>query len=162
MVHNDDVHKGNLNARLIFTPVRSDAYSFVVTSYQKGALGKYTLKVQEVVPVGPPVAIKDNLSKSDKAKEGKLHKSHLIPLEADKPCTIVMKSPGFDVQLGLYDPAGKNLLAEASPMTSPGDGYLMRLDFTPVESATYNLVVTATRPGETGAYNLRLQKYRQP
>ena len=158
---NDDVNYlvRNLNSRVVFSPLKDDTFSLIVTSFEKGTVGKYTLKLTEVAKIGALETSKGELTKADQQnKLGKFLRSHKIQLEANRSYTLEVESTQFDTHITLYDPTGKKFAA-ANGGISPHDQRVSRIDFTPNETAAYVVVVTSARQGETGAYTLRVQGY---
>jgi dipeptidyl aminopeptidase/acylaminoacyl peptidase len=148
----------NLNSRLIFAPAKDDAYRLIVTSFDKGTVGKYTLKVREVAKAGMEQTIEAELTEKDEKNQGRFVRQHKIQLEANRPYVIELSSQQFDTYLKLYDPSGKTLAAETG-WTAGNTRRVSRIDFTPQTTATYVVAVTSNRAGETGAYTLRVQGF---
>ena len=160
MVRNEDVNYlvPILDARVIFTPAKDDVYRVVVTSTEKGAVGKYTLKIQEVVKIDKEVSSQGELSDKDERYQNKFAHPHAISLEANRPYTLEVETDQFSPFLLLYDSTGKKYAAENGALVF-GKQRVARIDFTPHETASYVLKVTSSRPGEAGAYTLRVQGY---
>ena len=130
----------------------------MVTSYKPGDTGSYTLSVQKAAAVGKPTVVEDKLQNTDKKNQGKFFKIHKLPLKGVSPYTIELESKAFDTFLLLLDGAGKQFLANNDGI-APGNTQLSRIDFTPKVNATFTIVVTSFRQGETGAYRLTVQRY---
>ncbi|HYV36661.1 MAG TPA: tetratricopeptide repeat protein, partial [Gemmataceae bacterium] len=158
LAFNDDVTPPkNLDSRLVFTPQKDGIYRLVVTSANPGATGKFTLSVSEVTKTGPDQTIQGELKKSDADIQGKFLKFHKVDLVAGRPYVFELDSARFDSFLALFDPAGKQRLAYND---DAGEFILAsRIDFTPTEAGTYQLVVTSPGGDTTGAYTLRIQGY---
>jgi len=159
LLFNDDVRlPDDLNSRLVFIPPQKGAYRLVVTSFKPGDTGSYTLGIQKAIKVGKPTLLEDKLQDTDKKNQGKFFKMHKLPLMGGNPYTIELESRAFDTFLVLLDGAGKEMLAHNDDI-APGNTQLSRIDFTPKVDATFTIVATSFRPGETGAYRLTLQRY---
>jgi hypothetical protein len=165
LLFNDDVHPDpdampgdGLNSRMVFIPTKKDTFRLVVTSFDAGATGAYTLSFRKAAEVGEPVLIKDQLQKSDKKnKQGQFLKFHKLKLKRGSPYTIELESADFDTILGLIDREGTALVNNAG--ITPGNKRLSRIDFTPKVDAEFHLMVTTRAPGDVGAYTLTIRQY---
>ena len=159
MLFNDDVRlPDDLNSRLVFIPPQKDTYRLVVTSFKPGDTGSYILNIQKATKLGKPELVEDKLQDTDKKNQGKFFKMHKVPLKGGSPYTIELESKAFDTFLLLLDGGAKEVLAHNDNI-APGNTQLSRIDFTPKVDATFTIVVTSFRQGETGAYRLTLQRY---
>jgi hypothetical protein len=167
LVYNDDIYypyddnsdpAKNLNSRIVFTPAKDDSYRIIVTSYQKGATGRYALKVRPVAKAGTEEVYTGELTRQDaQTQTKKFYRKHTVKLEAGRPYTIVLESAQFDTYLRLYNTAGK-LVAYNDDIT-PGNHQMSRIDFTPPITGNYEIMVSSYGEGQTGAYTLRVQGY---
>jgi tetratricopeptide (TPR) repeat protein/serine/threonine protein kinase len=158
-LNNDVTPPGNLDARLVFTPEKDGVYRLVVTSFKAEDKGKYTLTVKEVTAAGPGETLRSELKNTDIAVQGRFVKLHKVDLVAGRPYVFELASPWFQSYLLLADPASKQTLVENG---QAGDFVTAsRIDFTPKESGSYQLMVTSSNAGETGPYMLRIQGYEQ-
>jgi hypothetical protein len=159
LLFNDDVRlPDDLNSRLVFIPPQKGVYRLVVTSFKPGDTGSYTLNIQKAVKVGKPELVEDKLQETDKKNQGKFFKMHKLPLKGGSPYTIELESRAFDTFLVLLDGAGKQFLANNDGI-APGNTQMSRIDFTAKSDATFTIVVTSFRQGETGAYRLTVQRH---
>lgn len=158
VLFNDDLRPDNLNARLVFTPTSKGTYGLVVTSFQAGDTGAYTLSLQKAVEVGFPIKIKDKLDSTNRQNEGKYFKLHKVKLTGGHACTFELNGAGFDTFLWLVDARGQTV-AENDDIV-PGNTKQSRIDFTPKDDGEFNVVVTSFDPGQVGAYTLTVRQYK--
>jgi serine/threonine protein kinase/tetratricopeptide (TPR) repeat protein len=83
------------------------------------------------------------------------HKAHAVAFEAGQLYLIDLQGQ-FDTFLRIEDSQKKTLLFNDD--VRPPDELSSRLVFIPPQKATYRLVVTSYKPGDTGAYTLSIQK----
>jgi serine/threonine protein kinase/Flp pilus assembly protein TadD len=159
LLFNDDVRADDLSSRLVFLPPEKGDYRIVVTSYQPGVTGPYTLTIREAVAVGRPVIdhgeLKDTTKKTPDGRHAVFHK---VTLSGSAPCTIELASQKFDTYLILFDATEKQVLAENDDI-APGNTRLSRIDYTPRGEEAVTIVVTSFQPGETGPYTLTIRRY---
>jgi serine/threonine-protein kinase len=159
LLANDSLRVGAArHARLVFTPLHEGVYRLVATSRPAQATGSYTLRVRPVAHRGKPTVFRQTLPKIKKDAQGRYYTLHTVRLVRDVPCTITLAGKGFLPHLRLYNAAITKLLAWNAGVT-PDNGRVARLDFTPGETATYQLVVAHQTPGRTGAYRLRVETF---
>jgi serine/threonine-protein kinase len=159
LLYNDDVSSpDNRNSRVVFESPINSVYRFVVTSLKPGATGPYTLKVREAVPAGPPQVIEGKLTDQSKNINGKYVERHKVELQADLAYVIVCQSPEFDTQMVLGNATGQQVLAQA--MMLNGKRQSSRIDYTPGQTGPYQIFLSSTQPGRTGAYTVRIQGYK--
>jgi WD40 repeat protein len=155
---NDDVTPpAVLDSRLVFTPARDGVYHLVATSFKPGVTGDFTLRVREVDSVGKDLVLRGTLQLNDVAVGGKYRKAYKVDLAAWRPYVLAVEAGALDGVLLLVDPKGQKVLAQ-SAKAGDGDGG-PRIDFTPAETAGYQVVVTTAGAGQTGAFALHVFGY---
>jgi tetratricopeptide (TPR) repeat protein len=147
------------SSRLIFSPEKTGSYRIVVTSARPRATGVYTLKVREALPAGPVQRITGQLTEQDKKMDEKHYQEHRMKLSAGLAYTIEFVDLDFDARASIVNKTNDTMLAQ-SAWSIRGEYLIPRIDFTPTKDESYTLVVTSERPGQTGAYTIRLQAYK--
>ena len=110
-----------------------------------------------VEPKQPPFEVQEKLSKSDNADpllKDRPSKIFLVKLEANKKYLIDLQSTEFDAYLFLKDNAGKII----SHDDDGGGGKNARISFQPTASATFRVVITSLKAGESGAFGLQVKQ----
>lgn len=159
LLFNDDVRPDDFSSRLVFVPTKGDTYRLIVTSFKPGDAGAYHLSVEKAVKVGEPMVLEDKLVDTKPKAPERFFKRHKINLVGGGAYTIELESTAFDTFLVLLDDLGKNALADNDDV-SPDNTRMSRLDFTPKSDGTFTLHVTSFKPGETGPYRLKVQRYQ--
>jgi serine/threonine protein kinase/tetratricopeptide (TPR) repeat protein len=155
---NDDVTPpNNRDARLVLTPAKDGLYRLIVTSFKPAETGKYALSVSEVKQADSGRIISGEIKAGDNPLAGRFRHIHRVELVAGRPYILEVESPRFIGIVGLADPAAKALLVQSNFRSEYLRG--ARIDFTPMRSGTYQVVVTTNQPGEIGTYSLRIQGY---
>lgn len=172
---NDDISQENRNSQVAFTPSATGAYTVLVTSYQPGETGNYTLTVsngsgqaapaQPSAPATPPPTapaqpttpapagqvISGQLAQGDQTLDsGEFSDIHAMTFEAGQTIHFEARSTAFDTYLIVREPGGQ----QHDNDDGPAGGTNAALDLTTSVAGEYQVVVTSYRPGETGAYEL--------
>lgn len=150
LAEDDDGGEG-LNARIFFSPLRSDAFRIVVTSFAPGATGPFTLRIG-TAPGLKVIPGKLTADPKQQDQEGRYWQLHEETLEAGRSYRIDLESEEFDSYLRLEDAQGKVLQED----DDSGNGLNARIRFTPAENGIFRLRVTTFAPAATGAYKLKI------
>src|SRR5262249_16730261 len=83
---NDDLDEGNkiLDSRLFFAPLESSTYRLIVTSFEGGAAGAYTLRFRELAEVDRQTIERGQLTKEDKESKGQRFQLKPLKLKAGR------------------------------------------------------------------------------
>jgi serine protease Do len=158
----DDDGGGDLNARIMYTAKDSADHQIVVTSFD-GQVGKFNLKVRELVLKGEPkpravgkngLTINDNIGGGDVTSLGKIGKEFSVQLQAGKSYVIELESQTLDSYLYLFD--GKNALLAQDD--DSGGGVNSRIVFKAPRDGVYHLVATTLSGTDTGEFTLKVSK----
>ncbi len=158
----DDDGGGDLNARIIYSPTKTDDHQIVVTSFD-GQAGKFNLRVREFTLSGeakPRAIEKDGLTINDQIQPknttplGKLGKTYSVELKAGVTYTIDLESPDVDSYLYLFDAKSK-LLAQDD---DSGGDLNSRITFRATQNGVFHIVATSLDGNETGGFTLKVRK----
>ncbi len=149
---NDD-YEGEVTRSLVALELtESGTYEVLVTSYQEGETGAYTLHID----VGEGVELADvreetgSLASGDETLEnGEYIDSYEFTGRPGQRVTIDLRSDDFDTYLILADPVGGQ---EENDDAADSTDSVLALDLS--ESGTYRVGVTSYEAGETGSYRL--------
>ncbi|MCA9609978.1 MAG: caspase family protein [Myxococcales bacterium] len=172
---NDDMNPGqSLNAGLDIQTQEAGTWHVLVTSYQPGETGRYTLVVggaptgaapapnapsapapSAPAPNGGPARTETgNLAQGDRTlRSGEFMDSYSMTFTPRSAVSIRLDSSDFDTYLIVRAPSGNQ---EDNDDLHPGQGLNSGLDIPVAEPGAYEVIVTSYRPGETGAYTLRV------
>jgi hypothetical protein len=155
---NDNAGPGNLNSRLVFTRQKDQLYRLVVSAFQPGMTGHYTLTVKEARQIGKEELMQGELTTTDANLAGKKYfKTYKLNLVPGRSYVLELHGKRVSGVLMLLDPAGKKVLAVND---KAGDfAKHARVDFVPAEAGSYWLNVTSANSAETGTYTLRIRGY---
>ncbi|MCB9592975.1 MAG: caspase family protein [Sandaracinaceae bacterium] len=169
---NDDMVPGqSLNAGLDLQTEEAGTYRVMVTSYQPGETGHYTLVlgggggVAAPPPTGNPQANTPpaggrtetgSLAQGDRTlQSGEFSDTFTMTFTPRSAVSIRLESSDFDTYLIVRSPSGNQ---EDNDDLTPGQGLNSGLDIPVAEPGEYAIVVTSYRPGETGRYTLRVSE----
>jgi hypothetical protein len=178
---NDDMKPGqSLNAGLDIQTQQAGEWRVLVTSYRAGETGAYQLAIgggsggppsnvpqpqpnpqpnPRPQPNQPPQAggrtQQGTLAQGDATlQSGEFQDTYEMTFTARSAVQIRLESSAFDTYLIVRPPSGRQEDNDdlAPPSTNSG------LDIPVAEPGTYRIMVTSYRPGETGAYTLRISE----
>ncbi|MSU76957.1 MAG: hypothetical protein EXS16_02565 [Gemmataceae bacterium] len=158
----DDDEGGDLNARIIYSPAKTEDHQIVVTTFD-GQVGKFNLRVREFTLNGeakPRAIAKDGLTINDQIQAGnttafgKLGKTFSIEMKAGVTYTIDLESSDVDSYLYLFDSKSK-LLAQDD---DSGGDLNSRITFRAVRDGVHHIVATSLDGSETGGFTLKVRK----
>jgi hypothetical protein len=158
----DDDGAGNSNSQITVTLPQDAMYLLVASSFQAGATGSYTIRVDEPIDlntlptegrsIGVGEAASGLLTSADPVVlEGRRGQVWALEGEAGQTVTIDLISDDFDCYLYLVGPG----LAEPLSDDDSGGDFDSRIDITFPENGTYRVIITALG-GNTGAFTLRV------
>lgn len=174
---NDDLVPGqNLNAGMDLQVGESGSWRVLVSSYQPGEVGHYTLvvgggsgtSVTAPAPGTPPSAAapaagaaprseRGTLAQGDRTLgSGEFFDTFPMTFEPRGAVTIRLESTAFDPYLMVRSPSGHQEDNDDLASGSLNSG----LDIAVAEPGIYQVMVTSYRPGETGAYTLNVSQGR--
>lgn len=153
----DDDSGGGTDSSLNLSITQNGPYLILVTSYNSGQKGAYTLSLTDngslpITPIAFGVPEADILQGGDTVIEGYFVDLYEFTATAGTPVTIALSSVDFDAYLILITPSGATEInddANASTTDSLLTGALL-------ESGTHTIAVSTFSPGESGSYNLSL------
>ncbi len=165
LASDDDGGEGN-NALIEYTPDTSGTYKLRIKAVD-GDLGRYTLKMNRLAPLPPPVResgtratmegtiYRGALSRNDPTVRQRPVKDYLVTLTANKTTILSLQQDGdeFDPVLELY----KGTRGQGDPEERDDDGGEGRdslIVFTPEESGPYVIRATTTGEGGVGRFKL--------
>lgn len=163
--HNDDRTEGDTNSEVSFTADRVRDYYVLVTTYQPGDAGEYSLRVTRVAGqvVSPNPTLQDaqtaaagGLERSGRLDQqdsmlssGEYYESHTFTGREGDVVSVAVSSDDFDTYLMLIGPDGSQ--SENDDSRGSTDSYLERV----LEAdGEYEVLVTSYEAGETGSYRL--------
>ncbi len=174
---NDDMVPGqSLNAGLDIQTQEAGRWRVLVTSYRPGETGRYTLVVggapgggtaPSPTPTpsapsptpsggGPERVESGNLAQGDRTlRSGEFMDSYRMTFTPRSAVSLRLESSDFDTYLIVRSPSGNQ---EDNDDLHPGQGLNSGLDLPVAEPGEYEVIVTSYRPGETGAYTLRVSE----
>ena len=159
----DDSGPEDSNARITFRTVKDGTYRVVVTSFNPGRVGAFTLlvtrldagKAARLALQDGRVSVEGKLTKED-AKDLVRNtpcKEYLVEMEAGKSYRIDHASKAFDAYLRLEDEGGKQLAFN----DDGGEGTNSRIVFRPTKAGTYRVIPTTLNADATGAFTLSIE-----
>ena len=178
---NDDGPSGGTDAALSFVTAGQGTYEVMVTSYQPGEQGAYTLEVTGAAPTAVAVAnpasipttttptnnngtgdvgtgpreIAGSLTAGDQRLQGGEYADHHeLTFAAGESVHLALSSTAFDSYLIVNTPSGRQLDNDDVSSGTRDAG----LDIPVAEAGTYRIVVTSYQAGEQGAYVLRVSR----
>ena len=163
---NDD-HEGSTDRSLLTVATEAGrSYRVRVTSYQPGETGRYDLAIRTgdadnsfadgIRTEGGTLASGDRTLRS-----GEYLDSYTFEGVPGQRVRIDLSSSDFDTYLIVKPPSGENVDND----DAEGLGSNSRVDLDLAEPGTYTVLVTSYQPGETGAYDLRMdfsERFGQP
>jgi hypothetical protein len=157
---NDDINvtRGIVDSRLFFAPLETARYRLIVTSYEGGETGAYTLRVAVLPAVGKPVEEQRRMTRKDFKIFGDYSQRKTLPLKAGDVYVIDVVSKDFLPALHVQHLGGEAL--RNSPVYVAVDGQ-RRCIVQALKDKGYRIHMGGTG-GKIGAYTLRLQQYRGP
>lgn len=161
---NDDISEGDLSSGIDLTLPQDGAYRVIVTSYQPGERGSYTLTTGSVADqdtvvldgtlrVDQPVS--GELSSADPARQGgQYFESWTFEGSAGDSITLELNSADIDTFLILEAPDGS---AESNDDISRRDTD-SRINMILPDSGTYRVLASSYLAGAEGLYTLSLRR----
>ncbi len=164
----DDDSGGELNPRLQFTPPGDGEYVVRVLAYSAGSTGAYSVRVEPMAPLPPPVTAHSDtvtttgtwrifqgaLAAGDPENEERHFDDYRITVAEGAHVMIQLDSAEFDPLVQIL-PANADIGAEALQSDDDGGpGLSSLLVFDAPEAGDYIVRVTSYGPGSTGAYRL--------
>lgn len=158
---NDDRGRGDTNSALTFRVDRPRDFYIIVTTYDPGATGRYTLTAVTEASVnagwGDAVSATSTResttgtleSADDTLSGGEYYDSHRLRAEAGNVLTIELESDDFDTYLILIEPDGSQV--DIDDARGSSNSYLERVL---EHSGEYEILVTSYSAGERGRYTL--------
>lgn len=162
LVYDDDGGKDG-DARLMFVVPQTGEYDIRANSLNKGETGHYTLTLDQAPAVAGPIRISYGdtqagaLDRDDaKADDASFYDVYrFLGVEGDK-VIITMRSSDVDAYVSLH------IKDRAEEIASDDDGLRQgsdaRLTFTLPRSGEFDIWANTLKPGETGTYQLRLER----
>ena len=182
-MENDDIAQSDLNSRLDFTAPIDGRYRVVVTSYQPGATGAYTVQVtagepgQGMVVVGnnnntpTPDAqvgaggtlaantpVNEYLSPGDPSSGGRYVRAYRLEGQAGAMVTLRLESSAFDTTLALIAPSGQRWNNDDTTQADTNSTIQVTLP----AAGTYRVEVSSYRQGATGPFTLTARTSEAP
>jgi len=176
---NDDMVPGQtLNAGMDIQVQEQGSWRVVVTSYQPGETGSYTLVVRGAAgapstspppsdpppsaggsaPSGPARTETGSLAQGDTTLQtGEFTDAYTMSFTPRSAVSIRLESSAFDTYLIVRSPSGHQ---QDNDDLTPGQGLNSGLDIPVAEPGEYRIVVTSYRPGEVGPYTLTVTEGR--
>lgn len=161
---NDDAG-GGLNSALDLTLPTTGTYRIVASAYRAGMRGTYELKLNPqnrtptptaAPPQAPPAQgreITGELAAGDGTlNSGEFRDVHTLDVVQGQRVRLEAISTAFDTYLMVRSPGGHQ---QDNDDATPGNTNAA-LDFVANETGQYQVFVTSYQPGETGAYQLRI------
>lgn len=158
----DDDGAGNSNSQITVTLPQDAMYLVVASSFQAGATGSYTIRVDEPIDlntlptegrsIGVGEAASGQLTSADPVvMEGRRGQVWALEGETGQTVTIDLISDDFDCYLYLVGPGLEEPLSD----DDSGGDFDSRINITFPENGTYRVIVSALG-GNTGAFTLRV------
>jgi len=179
---NDDMVPGQtLNAGMDVQVQEQGTWRVVVTSYQPGEAGRYTLVVRgagaapsttpppstsppppsagSAPPSGGPTRTETGTlaQGDDTLQTGEFTDAYTMSFTPRSAVSIRLESSQFDTYLIVRSPSGHQ---QDNDDLHPGQGLNSGLDIPVAEPGDYRIVVTSYRPGEVGPYTLTVTEGR--
>jgi CHAT domain-containing protein len=152
---NDDVSENDRNSRLGLVPKKSGKYRAVVTTFDGGLTGRYTLQVATLKKVGKPKVLAGKITeKSPKSKSGYSSELHKVEFKAGEFWLIDLMSTDFDPVLYVYTPKGALMAFD----DDGGEGLNSRLVVGFADTGEHQLRALALGVATKGDYTLRMQR----
>ena len=161
---NDDWEGSNTQARVEQTLEESGRYRVLVTSYEGGETGAYQLRIEAAGGSAASVAAaaaaglraeSGRLASGDRTlTSGEYYDEYTVNGRRGEPLTVDLRSTAFDPYLIIRGPA------DFKEENDDHDGSAQRslLSLTLPQDGAYRILVTTYKPGEAGAYDLRIQQ----
>jgi len=157
-LQNDDFEGDATRSVISHTLTESGRYVVAATSYKPEERGRYTLRISrgEVTTATRALRTEQGTlgAEDTKLQSGEFSDTYTIQGQPGQTLVATVSSSDFDTYLlvrGPNDDDKENDDLEGRPNESEVE---MRLS----ESGEYRVVVTSYRPGETGAYDLRIRQ----
>ncbi|MAQ13978.1 MAG: hypothetical protein CMN30_04180 [Sandaracinus sp.] len=157
---NDDANGGRDSALTVPVNGRGSLW-VVVTSYERGEQGSYTLKIAETARAGvvaSPAAQASSRSTGELAagderlESGAFVDRYAVVLEAGQRAEIQLTSSAFDTLLAVTGPDGSQQTND--DIDYDGGNTNSMLALTVAQSGVHQVLVTSYRAGSTGQYTL--------
>lgn len=167
LAQNDDSGEG-LNSSLTFSAPADGAYRIRVHTFDGAAKGAYTLKLEAVAPLPPPLrpvatssgsmqwsTYLGELTGSDPEDAGSRFDDYELAFEKDAEILLRLDSGGFDPVVRIFK-SGQRDGPEIASNDDGGGGTDSLLFFTPEDSGNYIVRVGTVGEATTGVYRLRI------
>lgn len=163
VIENDDIEPGNTNSTLAYQVSESGPHEVVVTSYAAEMTGAYELSVSggagesvggTPAPTGGGWSAENGelAQGDDQLSSGEFVDWHDMQFAAGQQVQLALTSSAFDTYLLVRGPGE---FREDNDDVEPGNTN-SGLTLAVPAAGTYRVGVTSYRPGETGAYELRI------
>ncbi|MEZ6235215.1 MAG: pre-peptidase C-terminal domain-containing protein [Phycisphaerales bacterium] len=152
---NDDAEGGDsTNSSIEVDADATGTYRVLVTSYEAGETGRYTLEMELGEGAGEQVVLLEEsgtLRRGDRQLEsGEYSDSYVFEGEEGQVVTIRLESDAFDTYLILKHPDGE----QTENDDHNGSTSISQVRVTLPEDGEYEILVTSYEAGETGDYDL--------
>ena len=150
---NDDFEASQNRSLLTMTLPQSGTYQAVVTSYEAGEAGSYTLALNTDMPMlASGLAENGVLEEADSTLDsGEYYDSYEISGTPGQRVNVSLSSDAFDPYLIVRTPAGEAFQNDDDATSSNSF-----VEFTIAESGTHRVLVTSFATGESGSYALKV------
>ena len=150
---NDDISATNLNSRLGFMPKKTGTYRAVVTTYDPGLTGRYTVYVGTLKKAGESQIIEGTLTDKSPKAVGRHYEVKKIAFKTDEFWLIDVNSKDFNPYLNVTF-MKKTFAWDAYA----GKAMNSRLVVAIGDPGEYLLHATALKAGAMGAYTMSLHR----
>ncbi|MCH8525873.1 MAG: serine protease [Kiritimatiellae bacterium] len=147
---NDDAGVDTTNSAITYLADENERLTIVATSFARGEVGEYTLRVQEILFTSEEIIEHALTPESPRNDENKFY--HDIPIEGqNRMLSVMMESDELDAYLELYDARGQMVDSNDDWRTGTTDARIL----TRTESGqTYRLRATTYSADETGEFTI--------
>ena len=163
-LENDD-HGESSHSRVDGVLTEAGEYTAIVTSYEAGQGGSYTLNItmdegrddlhsesRDISDLGTDGVHASGVLEAGDAllDSGEYQDRYVFDAQAGQALSVSMRSTDFDPYVGLHFPDGSGVEND----DWEGDRDLSRIDLIAPETGRYRVIATSYRAGETGSYTL--------
>jgi len=180
-MENDDIAPNDTNSRLDFTAPIDGRYRFVVSAYEPGGAGPYTLQVTAGEPgqgmvvtggdtPGPDAQhgpggtltseapVSEYLSPADPSSGGRYVRAYRLEGRQGDMVTLRLESSAFDPTLTVLSPTGQRWFNDDTTQADTNSTVQVTIPATGV----YRVEVSSYRQGATGPFSLTLRSSQAP
>lgn len=164
---NDDLAGRPGESEVEMTLAESGEYRVVVTSYEPGETGNYSLSISQGATAQSAQASRDvtELSIGSRASGrlqegdgtlsgGEYRDMYVFEGTAGQTVSVAMRSQSFDTYVGLITPSGEQVDND----DWEGDTRLSRVDHVLAETGRYRVMATSYQAGEQGDYEVEVTR----